>query len=341
LNIHKNEVYLAFKSSSKVSQSGDFLEFSAKIPPSYIKTHDSKADAWRYVRANKQINVQLNILRKALSGYGLSGNEIEAYVYLARAGEKKASEISETMSFHRTETYKVLRYLEKKGLVLSIFGKPVKFVAVRPDKAVELLLEAQKMRVRLFEKERVDFNAIWSSMPKVSIDYVEKREVMQALEGRWPIILKANELLDKAVKEVQIFAPDRYLTLLHRSDFMESLEKHSYSLDIDLVTENSLKSRIFCEQTGWASHKYYAGPVNKLPCFMISDERELLAIYRKDVEGRDNRGRKSTVAGLWTNCCALVESMRVLFSELLGRRENLESSGELSSGLSSDTLDEE
>jgi hypothetical protein len=212
---------------------------------------------------------------------------------------------------------------------------------VQPDKAVELLLEAQKMRVRLLEKEKVDFNAIWSSMPKVRINCVENREVMQALEGKWPVVLKANELLDKAVRTVQIFAPDRYLTLLHRSDFTDSLKRHSYDLDIDLVTENSLKSRIFCELTGWANHRYYTGPVNRLPCFMISDAGELLAIYRKDVEGRDNRGRKSTVAGLWTNCCALVESMKVLFSEFLGRKENLESSRELSPELSSDTLDED
>ena len=293
------------------------------------------------MRADKQLNEQLSVLRKTLLRYGLSANEMEVYIYLARAGEKRASEISETVSLHRTETYKVLRYLERKGLVLSIFGKPVKFAAVQPDRAVELLLEAQKMRVRLLEKEKADFNAIWSSMPKVRIGNVGNRGVMQALEGRWPIVLKANELLDKAVREVQIFAPDCYLTLLHRSDFMDSLKRHSYNLDIDLVTENSLKSRIFCEQSGWANHRCCAGPVNKLPCFMISDAGELLAIYRKDAEGRDNRKRKSTIAGLWTNCCALVESMKVLFSELLGQRENLESYGALSSGLSLEPLDEE
>ena len=341
MNIHKNEVYLAFNSSSKVLQSGDFLEFSTRTRPSYIKTHDSKADTWRYVRADKQLNEQLSILRKALSRYGLSANEVDVYVYLARAGEKRASEISETVSLHRTETYKVLRCLERKGLVLSIFGRPIKFAAVEPDRAVELLLEAQKMRVRLLEKEKADFNAIWSSMPKVRIDCVENREMMQALEGRWPIVLKANELLDQAVREVQIFAPDRYLTLLHRSDFMDSLKRHSYNLDIDLVTENSLKSRIFCEQTGWANHRYCAGPVKKLPCFMVSDAGELLAIYRKDAEGRDNRKRNSAIGGLWPNCCALVESMKVLFSKLLGQRENLESYGALSSGLSLETLDEE
>jgi sugar-specific transcriptional regulator TrmB len=303
--------------------------------------YDSTADAWRYVRADKQLNEQLSILRKALSSYGLSANEIDAYVYLARAGEKKASEIAETVSLHRTETYKVLRCLEKKGLVLSVFGKPIKFAAVQPGRAVELLLEAQKMRVRLLQKEKTEFIAIWSSIPKVKAGYVENREVMQALEGRWLIVLKAKELLDNAAKEVQILAPDRYLTLLYRSDFIDSLKRHSYNLDIDLVTENSLKSRIFCEQTGWANHRCYSGRANKLPCFMIADARELFVIYRKNALGRDNGKRKSCVVGLWTNCCALVESMKLLFSELLEQRENVEGYGALSSGLSLGTLNEE
>jgi hypothetical protein len=55
---------------------------------------------------------------------------------------------------------------------------------------------------------------------------------------------------------------------------------------------------------------------------MISDTWELLTIYRKGVEGEDKERRKSKIVALWTNCDALVESMRVLFSELSGPKEN-------------------
>ena len=275
------------------------------------------------MRTDKHFNEHLSILEKALSRYGLSANEIKTYLYLAGASEKKAAEISETVSLHRTETYRVLRDLEKRGLVLSVFGKPVKFAAVPPYRAIEQLLETQKMRIKLLEKEKADFIALWSSIPKGRMDDVKSREVMQALEGRPQIVLKATELLKKSKRSVQIFAPDRYLTLLVQGDFIDCLRRCSYDLETDLLVENSLKSRIFCEQTGWANYRCCVRPMKKLPCFMVSDARELLMIYIKDVVDHGNIKRKSRIAALWTNCLALVESMRVLFSELSGCEKDL------------------
>jgi predicted DNA-binding transcriptional regulator len=284
----------------------------------------------------------MNVLEKALARYGLSVNEVKTYLYLAGVSEKRATEISETVSLHRTETYRVLRDLEKRGLVLSVFGKPVKFAAVPPYRAVDQLLETQKMKIKLLEKEKADFLTLWSSIPKAKIDDPRSKEVMQALEGRPQIISKARELLEKSNRKIQIFAPDHYLTLLYQGDFIERLKTCSYDLEIDLAVEDSLKSRIFCEQTGWVSRKFCVGRAKKLPCFMISDGKELLMIYRKDVEGQRNGKRMSQIAALWTNCLALVESMRVLFFELSSCKENLPlSDGVILEELSLEVFDKE
>ena len=165
---------------------------------------------------------------------------------------------------------------------------------------------------------------------------------MQALEGRPQIVSKAKELLEKSNRKIQIFAPDHYLMLLYQDDFIDRLRTCSYDLEIDLAVEDSLKSRIFCEQAGWASQKFCVRPVKKLPCFMISDAKELLIIYRKDVEGQGNGKHKSRIAALWTNCFALVESMRVLFLELSGCKENLRrSDGTIPPELSLEAFDKE
>jgi sugar-specific transcriptional regulator TrmB len=284
------------------------LELDKRKSPSFTRTYDSNTSAGRYVRTGKHFNEHLSILEKALSRYGLSANEVKTYLYLAGVSEKKAAEISESVSLHRTETYKVLHDLEKRGLVISVFGKPVKFAAVPPYRGVEQLLETEKIRIKLLEKEKLDFIAVWSSIPK-RIDDVKSKEVMQALEGRPQIILKAKELLKKSNWRAQIFAPDHYLTLLVQGDFIDCLRRCSYDKEIDLLVENSLKSRLFCEQIGWT---------NYMCCFLVSDEKELLMIYVKDVEVQRNIKRMSRMAALWTNCLALVESQRVLFSELSG-----------------------
>jgi sugar-specific transcriptional regulator TrmB len=297
------------------------LALSSEKSPVFIKTHDAKADTYRFVRRGKGLNKHLNMLENALARYGLSQNEIQTYVYLSIAGEKKAADIAEAISLHRTETYRILRELEKRGIILSIIEKPAKFVAVPPDKAVEQLLEALKIEVRVLEKEKTDLVALWSSMPKPKIEK-SKRDVMQVLEGQSQIVLKADELLEKAKMEAEIFVPDRYLALLYRSDFVDSLKRRSYNLNVNLLTEGSLKSRLFCERTGWANHRECVGNMEKLPCFMVSDADELLTIYRKRVEDEGEGRRKSKIVALWTNCDALVESMRILFSELSGSKND-------------------
>lgn len=290
-------------------------------PSDLIRVHDEKADPWRIVCREKGPNKQLEIIENALARYGLSQNERKAYVYLARTGEKKAAEIAEAISLHRTEAYRTLRELEKRGIVFSTFEKPLKFTAVLLEKAIERLMETERTKLKLLEKENADLIQLWSSMPKPK-NKNSKKEVFQILEGESQIILKANDLLGKTRKELQIFAPEEYLAQLYRSDFMDNLEHYSYDVSINLLTENSLKSRFFCERIGWSNHSCCTGDVRKLPFFMISDREELLIVYNKksEDEGRA-RKKRSRTAALWTNSNALVASMTTLFYRMAEARE--------------------
>jgi sugar-specific transcriptional regulator TrmB len=237
-------------------------------------------------------------------------------LHLARSGERKASEIAEAISLHRTETYRILRDLEKKGLVYSAFEKPLKFTAVPLEKGIDSLIEAQKMKIRLLEKEKVGLVELWSSIPQQKVENSEK-EIFQILEGGQQMILKANELLEKAKNEIQIFAPGEYLAQLYHSDFTDNLKRHSSKLKITLLTENSSKSRFFIEQMGWAAHKYRMVDASNLPCFIIVDRKELLIAIQKNDDEKDSADKKkSRTMALWTNYAAFVEILQMLFAKL-------------------------
>jgi sugar-specific transcriptional regulator TrmB len=286
-----------------------------------VRIRDERTDNRRVVYRDRGPNKQLEIVENALARYGLSKNEISAYLLLARTGEKKAAEIAEAISLHRTETYKILWDLEKRGIALSTFEKPLKFTAVPLDKAIERLIETERTKLRLFEKEKADLIQVWSSIPKPR-DENSKKEVFQILEGESQAILKANDLLGKTRTELQIFAPEEYLARLYHSDFMENLEQHSYNVKISLLTEASLNSRFFCERIGWSNHTHCTGEVKHLPCFIVSDREELLIIYRKKTEDKVRATRKkSRTAALWTNCNALVTSMLTLFYRIAEAKE--------------------
>jgi sugar-specific transcriptional regulator TrmB len=293
------------------------MELAMEKPLDLIRVYDEKADACKIVKRDKGFNKQLSVVEETLTRFGLLKNEIKVYLYLARAGERKAGEIAESISLHRTETYRILRDLEKKGIVFSIFEKPLKFTAVPLDKAIDLLVDAQKMKIKLLEKEKASLVELWLSIPQQKVKQV-KKELFQMLQGEQQVALKADELLDRAQQEFQIFAPDDYLSQLYYSDFTDKLKKKLNKIDVTLLTENSQKSAYFLEEMQWPHNRHYNVDTQNLPCFMISDRKELLiAFHESDAPNEAGDKKKDRTAAIWTNYSAFVWTLQMLFSKLL------------------------
>jgi len=140
------------------------MELAVEKPEGIIKLYDENSGLWRFVRGDKGPAESIGSIEKTLHTLGLSKNEIRVYIYLARTGERKASEISEALSLHRTETYRILRDLEKKGLISSVFEKPLKFIASPSEKALDMLIETRKMKISLLEKRRRQRLLNWKSL---------------------------------------------------------------------------------------------------------------------------------------------------------------------------------
>jgi sugar-specific transcriptional regulator TrmB len=271
---------------------------------------------WKFIKKDSGFSRQLMMIEDTLSRFGLLKNEIRVYLYLARAGEKKAGEIAEAIALHRTETYRILRDLEKKGIVFSAFQKPLKFTAVPLEKAIDLLIDAQKMRIKLLEKEKAGLVDLWRSMPQPKAEN-HRKEIFQILEGGQQLILKAKELLETTKNEIQIFAPGEYLAQLYHSDFMDNLKRYAGKLGITLLSDESLKSRFFVSKMNWTNDKCRLVDVKNIPCFIISDRSELLIAVQETDDSENNVDKKKAkMVALWTNYSAFVEALLMLFSKL-------------------------
>jgi HTH-type transcriptional regulator, sugar sensing transcriptional regulator len=293
------------------------MELAMERNGELMEVYDEKTDSRRFLKTDKTVNKQLSTIEETLARFGLLKNEIKVYLYLARAGEKKAGEIAEAISLHRTETYRILRDLEKKGILFSIFEKPLKFTAVQLDKAIDLLVDAQKMKINLLEKEKASIVEIWDSMPQHRVES-KRKELFQMLEGEQQAILKANELLEKTENEFQIFAPDNYLAQLYYGDFTDKLKKCQDRIQITLLTNNSYRSQYFIEQMKWLNPKGQMIDAKNLPCFMISDHKEMLIAFQEtDVSKEIGDPKKFKTVAIWTNYNAFVWTLQMLFSKLL------------------------
>lgn len=285
------------------------MELSLEKPESITKLYDQNTGSWRFVRVDKGPTKSLELIEKTLFRLGLSKNEIRVYIYIARTGEHKASEISEALSLHRTETYRILRDLEKKGLISSVFEKPLKFIGTPFEKAVDTLIETKKMKINLLEKRKDSMIELWLSLPKSEAEH-ERKEVFQILEGEEQINLKADELLGNATKEALVFASEQDIANFYHSSLLDKLEKISRkSLNVQLMTNCSPKSRFFMEKLKLKNAKCSPSNVGDLPTFVVADHEQLLLLIRKD-------NGKKRVAALWTNYDAFVKALETLFLEL-------------------------
>lgn len=281
-----------------------------------VKLYDETTGVWKFVRKDKGSIKSIELIENMFQKLGLSKNEIRIYVYLARSRERKASEISEALSLHRTETYRILRDLEKRGLVSSVFEKPLKFIATPFERAIEALIEAKKLKIQKLERKKKNLINIWLSLPHPEVKH-KRKEVFQILEGEEQLDFKANEIIRNTQREISVFASEEDLARLYHSGFIDRLERLSKkNFDVKLLTNDSRKSHFFVEKIRLTNARYALSDVKDLPTFILVDQEQLLLTVRKNNENYGEKAKRAKIAALWTNYEAFIKALAKLFSEL-------------------------
>jgi len=294
------------------------MEMLKTKPQNSGRLYDNNAPVWKLLRKERNPFDFLADIEKAFLQFDLSRNEIRVYLYLARSGVQKAREISDSLSLHRTETYRILRDLEKRGLVSCILEKPLKFTAVPFEDAYDVLVKTKKLNVQLLERKKKDLVDLWLSIPQQKAE-PETKEIFQILEGEEQLILKANEIVERTKKEICVLAPDLELLRLYHSGFTDNLEKVSKKRVKALVlTNSSPKSRFIAEKMGLNGVKYIPVKSDDLPSFILSDKQELLFSIKNGIDQQDSgmRRKKEKISFLWTNYSTFIKALNLLFVNL-------------------------
>ena len=91
----------------------------------------------------------IHAMLEELPDYGLTQIQAKVYYHLLRLGKASSTEISEKVGVHRSEVHRVLRELAEKGIVTERKdARPMLFTAVRPQVALDLLLQEQEKKLK-------------------------------------------------------------------------------------------------------------------------------------------------------------------------------------------------
>ncbi|MBU3924268.1 MAG: hypothetical protein KJ592_05090 [Nanoarchaeota archaeon] len=148
----------------------------------------------------------LSRLRKI---FDLNLYEVKVWTALLSRGTSTAGELSSISDVPRSRTYDILESLEKKGFIVMKLGKPIKFVALKPEEVIErvkknLLVNAREKSKRLEKLKGDDVLEELTSIFSDGIKFVEPTDLSGALKGRQNIYNHLDMLVREAQKTITL-----------------------------------------------------------------------------------------------------------------------------------------
>lgn len=245
-------------------------------------------------------------LKEELSKFDLTENQSKVYIFLGKYGSKTAPEVCRALKIARTETYQLLAALQKKGIVLATFGHPIKFSALKLNKAVKTLVNAEKERVRSLEKNEETIIKLWDSIPeflKEKTEDVENR--FQMLEGLNSINAKLKEMISETKNEMIVLGSEKDYLRLYHSDFLDNLKTKKCQSKI--ITSCTEKTMYIFEDMDKKQIKCMSSNIKDEICFVMKDSEEMIFFTKNDSQPLQN------ISAMWTDSTTLIYSMKLLF----------------------------
>lgn len=82
-----------------------------------------------------------------LINFGLTPLQAKVYVRLLMLGPSPARHLGSILRISRVDTYRILRGLNKRGLVEILITEPSKYIALEPSRAIEILISEREKQV--------------------------------------------------------------------------------------------------------------------------------------------------------------------------------------------------
>ena len=168
----------------------------------------------------------LSRLRKI---FDLNLYEVKVWTSLLSRGVSTAGELSTISDVPRSRTYDILESLEKKGFVVMKLGKPIKFLALKPDEVVErvkkhMLNVAQEKTKYLEQIKGGEVLNELAALYDNGIKYVEPSDLSGSLKGRQNVYNHMEMMIRNAKKQAVIVTSAEGLNRKFEA-LMPSMEK--------------------------------------------------------------------------------------------------------------------
>jgi sugar-specific transcriptional regulator TrmB len=254
----------------------------------------------------------INDIVAELQEYGLTRNEARVLVYFAKTGASKASEVARAVQINRTETYRTIRNLQRRGLVEATLERPVRFQSVPFDKSLQILIDERKAKLRILEERGEDLRQQFEG---IRVEPVAREvERFQVVEGRIRIEQRLQSMYAQARKSVLTVLSSSEVVRAETSGLLDILSQGVKTgvrvRVISTINQSNLEivARIFQSM----ELRHLDLKAKPIPQVSIIDDSEALF----EITPADETQRSSEEVALWINSRAFVRNLQAYFDEM-------------------------
>jgi len=232
----------------------------------------------------------LSRLRKI---FDLNLYEAKVWTALLSRGVSTAGELSNISDVPRSRTYDILESLEKKGFVVMRLGKPIKFVALKPEEVVErvkrnLIVEAQNKTKRLEQLKGDDVLTELTSLYTNGVKFVEPSDLSGSLRGRQNVYNHLDMMIRSAEKGITIVTTAEGLNRKFEA-LMPTLERaKKKGINIKVAAPITPENYKVAKDISKVADVRDAGQSNLKGRFTIIDSNQLLFMLLDDKKVHPN-----------------------------------------------------
>ena len=248
-------------------------------------------------------------LIKKLKGYfDLNIYETKVWLALLSKGISSAGEIAELSGVPRSRTYDVLESLEKRGFVIQKLGKPVKYIAVKPEIVIEKLKNnttthaEEKIKTLSNLKDTIEYKEL-QELHKTGIEPIKNHELSTSIKGRSNLYLQMKSVMEAAQKTVHLTSSAYELSskLKMFKDVFVKLKKRKVDVRV-MINDDEEEAKRLSKKLGI---EIKSRPINAR--FVIADKTELIFTIKPTNVHEDYD------YGVWINSPFFTTSLAYMF----------------------------
>lgn len=254
----------------------------------------------------------VNDIVAELQDYGLTRNEARVLVFLAKTGPSKASEVARAVQINRTETYRTIRNLQRRGLVEATLERPVRFQSVPFDRCLRILIDERKAKLRILEQRG---EALRRQFADVRVEPVSQEvERFQVVQGRLRIEQRLHGMYGQAQKSVMTVLSPSEVIRADTSELFDMLgEAANNGVRIRVITSiNQSNLQIVEKLRESIEIRHLDLKAKPIPRVSIIDDNEALF----EITTADESSRSEDEVALWINSRAFVRNLQAYFEEM-------------------------